>query len=158
MDLGTIKKRLDNGYYVSAAECLNDLKTMFANCFFYNIPNQDGSINEVFTAGKELEKSILLKLKDLPETEEDVDSLKKCKIYFIARHENFWVGCGIVSTNSFSILAATKGRPTKRRTSEDHALEEKEAVKKRGRSRRTSVGSSDHSAGSSKPKSTSTGV
>ena len=79
MDLGTVRKRLENGYYLSAAECLNDLKTMFGNCFFYNIPQADGTINSVFAEGKELEKSVLSKLKGLPETEEDVGSNKKGK-------------------------------------------------------------------------------
>ncbi|ODM98442.1 Bromodomain-containing protein 2 [Orchesella cincta] len=38
MDLGTIKKRLENNFYWSAKECLNDFKTMFTNCYVYNKP------------------------------------------------------------------------------------------------------------------------
>lgn len=36
MDLGTIKKRLENNYYWSATECLHDFNTMFTNCYIYN--------------------------------------------------------------------------------------------------------------------------
>uniref|UniRef100_A0A3Q2D5V8 Bromo domain-containing protein n=1 Tax=Cyprinodon variegatus TaxID=28743 RepID=A0A3Q2D5V8_CYPVA len=36
MDLGTIKKRLENNYYHSSSECLQDFNTMFTNCYIYN--------------------------------------------------------------------------------------------------------------------------
>lgn len=36
MDLGTIKKRLENNYYWTASECLQDFNTMFTNCYIYN--------------------------------------------------------------------------------------------------------------------------
>lgn len=36
MDLGTIKKRLEHNYYTKAAECIEDFKTMFWNCYMYN--------------------------------------------------------------------------------------------------------------------------
>ena len=36
MDLGTIKKRLENDYYWSASECMQDFNTMFTNCYIYN--------------------------------------------------------------------------------------------------------------------------
>lgn len=36
MDLGTIKKRLENNYYWSASECMQDFNTMFTNCYIYN--------------------------------------------------------------------------------------------------------------------------
>lgn len=36
MDLGTIKKRLENSYYWTASECLQDFNTMFTNCYIYN--------------------------------------------------------------------------------------------------------------------------
>lgn len=40
MDLGTIKKRLENNYYHSASECLQDFNTMFTNCYIYNKVSQ----------------------------------------------------------------------------------------------------------------------
>lgn len=36
MDMGTIKKRLENSYYWSASECMQDFNTMFTNCYIYN--------------------------------------------------------------------------------------------------------------------------
>ncbi|XP_037339787.2 homeotic protein female sterile-like [Pungitius pungitius] len=41
MDLGTIKKRLENDYYWSASECMQDFNTMFTNCYIYNKPTDD---------------------------------------------------------------------------------------------------------------------
>ena len=35
MDLGTIKKRLENKYYRSAKECIQDFYTMFTNCYMF---------------------------------------------------------------------------------------------------------------------------
>ena len=37
MDFGTIKKRLEHDYYVSAKECIRDFNTVFTNCYVYNI-------------------------------------------------------------------------------------------------------------------------
>ena len=36
MDMGTIKKRLENSYYWNAQECIQDFNTMFTNCYIYN--------------------------------------------------------------------------------------------------------------------------
>lgn len=36
MDMGTIKKRLENNYYRSASECMQDFNAMFTNCYIYN--------------------------------------------------------------------------------------------------------------------------
>lgn len=36
MDMGTIKKRLENNFYQSAGECIQDFNTMFTNCYIYN--------------------------------------------------------------------------------------------------------------------------
>uniref|UniRef100_G1TQT7 Bromodomain containing 3 n=1 Tax=Oryctolagus cuniculus TaxID=9986 RepID=G1TQT7_RABIT len=36
MDMGTIRKRLENNYYWSASECMQDFNTMFTNCYIYN--------------------------------------------------------------------------------------------------------------------------
>jgi bromodomain-containing protein 4 len=38
MDLGTIKKRLENNYYWKAQEAIDDFQTMFDNCYIYNKP------------------------------------------------------------------------------------------------------------------------
>lgn len=36
MDLNTIKRRLENNYYWTAMECVEDFNTMFTNCYVYN--------------------------------------------------------------------------------------------------------------------------
>lgn len=36
MDMGTIKRRLENGYYWGSGECMQDFNTMFTNCYIYN--------------------------------------------------------------------------------------------------------------------------
>lgn len=41
MDLGTIKKRLENNYYTTAKECLADFNQMFTNTYMYNRPGED---------------------------------------------------------------------------------------------------------------------
>ena len=38
MDLGTIKKRLENNFYWKAQEAMDDFQTMFDNCYIYNKP------------------------------------------------------------------------------------------------------------------------
>ncbi|XP_026646358.2 bromodomain testis-specific protein [Zonotrichia albicollis] len=73
MDLGTIKKRLEHNYYTKAAECIEDFKTMFWNCYMYNKPGDD----IVFMA-EELEKVFMQKIAHMPPEERPV-SLKKGK-------------------------------------------------------------------------------
>lgn len=34
--MGTIKKRMENNFYRSASECIQDFNTMFTNCYIYN--------------------------------------------------------------------------------------------------------------------------
>uniref|UniRef100_A0AAV2KYB1 Bromodomain-containing protein 2 n=1 Tax=Knipowitschia caucasica TaxID=637954 RepID=A0AAV2KYB1_KNICA len=68
MDLGTIKKRLQNKYYWKALECLQDFNNMFSNCYMYNRPGDD----IVFMA-QTLEKLFLQKLSDMPKDESDVN-------------------------------------------------------------------------------------
>lgn len=64
MDLGTIKKRLENFYYYSAQECIQDFKTMFTNCYVYNKQGED-----VVLMAQTLEKLFLNKLSDMPKEE-----------------------------------------------------------------------------------------
>ncbi|NXE33009.1 BRDT protein, partial [Ptilorrhoa leucosticta] len=73
MDLGTIKKRLEHNYYTKAAECIEDFKTMFWNCYMYNKPGDD----IVFMA-EELEKVFMQKIAHMP-PEERLLSLNKGK-------------------------------------------------------------------------------
>ncbi|XP_014794445.1 PREDICTED: bromodomain testis-specific protein [Calidris pugnax] len=73
MDLSTIKKRLEHNYYTKAAECIEDFKTMFLNCYIYNKPGDD----IVFMA-QELEKVFIQKIAQMP-PEERLVVLKKGK-------------------------------------------------------------------------------
>ncbi|XP_039929061.1 bromodomain testis-specific protein isoform X2 [Hirundo rustica] len=73
MDLGTIKKRLEHNYYTRAAECIEDFKTMFWNCYTYNKPGDD----IVFMA-EELEKVFMQKIAHMP-PEERLVGLSKGK-------------------------------------------------------------------------------
>ena len=41
MDLGTIKSRLNMGYYKSNAQMINDIEQIFINCDIYNEPGTD---------------------------------------------------------------------------------------------------------------------
>lgn len=40
MDLSTIRKRLDNKYYQSAKDCIQDFNQMFTNCYTFNDPGE----------------------------------------------------------------------------------------------------------------------
>lgn len=40
MDLGTIRKRLQNNFYHSAKECIADFKLLYTNCYVYNSPGE----------------------------------------------------------------------------------------------------------------------
>ena len=64
MDMGTIQKRLENNYYWSASECMQDFHTMFTNCYIYNKPTDD----TVLTA-QALEKIFLQRVAQVPQDE-----------------------------------------------------------------------------------------
>ncbi|XP_024080312.1 bromodomain-containing protein 3-like isoform X2 [Cimex lectularius] len=68
MDLGTIKKRLENNYYWCGQECIQDFNTMFNNCYVYNKPGED----VVFMA-QTLEKLYLSKLEAMPKEEIELE-------------------------------------------------------------------------------------
>ncbi|XP_043859038.1 bromodomain testis-specific protein [Dromiciops gliroides] len=65
MDLSTIKKRLEHKYYVTSSECIEDLKTMFSNCYLYNKPGDD-----IVLMAQALEKLFLQKLSQMPSEEQ----------------------------------------------------------------------------------------
>ncbi|VDO32945.1 unnamed protein product [Haemonchus placei] len=61
MDMKTIQKRLQNIYYYSAKECMEDIMTMFNNCYTFNPPH-----SEIVSMGRELEQLFLAKIADMP--------------------------------------------------------------------------------------------
>ncbi|KAK9498339.1 hypothetical protein O3M35_002994 [Rhynocoris fuscipes] len=68
MDLGTIKKRLENNYYWCGKECIQDFNTMFNNCYVYNKPGED-----VVVMAQTLEKLYLAKLETMPKEEIELE-------------------------------------------------------------------------------------
>ncbi|MED6261095.1 Bromodomain-containing protein 2 [Characodon lateralis] len=64
MDMGTIKKRLENNFYQSAGECIQDFNTMFTNCYIYNKPTDD-----IVLMAQSLEKLFLQKVAQMPQEE-----------------------------------------------------------------------------------------
>ncbi|XP_012883734.1 PREDICTED: bromodomain-containing protein 4 [Dipodomys ordii] len=67
MDMGTIKKRLENNYYWNAQECIQDFNTMFTNCYIYNKPGDD-----IVLMAEALEKLFLQKINELPTEETEI--------------------------------------------------------------------------------------
>ncbi|PAV81262.1 hypothetical protein WR25_08470 isoform B [Diploscapter pachys] len=67
MDLKTIEKRLKNCYYFSANDCLEDIMTMFTNCYCFNPPHYG-----VVQMAKTLEQAILAKLENMPAEEVEI--------------------------------------------------------------------------------------
>ncbi|CAH1164402.1 unnamed protein product [Phyllotreta striolata] len=106
MDLGTIKKRLENNYYWSGKECIQDFNTMFTNCYVYNQPGED-----VVVMAQTLEKVFLTKVADMPKQEFVVDMPMKGKKGRVS------VGGGSTPSSSgpvpgaAAIPGAVRGRP-----------------------------------------------
>ncbi|KAM6975308.1 bromodomain-containing protein 3-like [Tautogolabrus adspersus] len=69
MDLGTIKQRLENNYYWTASDCMQDLNTMFTNCYIYNKPTDD-----IVLMALALEKVFLQKVAMMPQREVDISA------------------------------------------------------------------------------------
>ncbi|KAK6195468.1 hypothetical protein SNE40_000893 [Patella caerulea] len=72
MDLGTVKKRLETNFYYSAEDCVQDVNTMFTNCYVYNKPGDD-----IVLMGKALEKVFLQKLSQMPAEEIEIQAPSK---------------------------------------------------------------------------------
>ncbi|XP_058817226.1 homeotic protein female sterile-like [Topomyia yanbarensis] len=68
MDLGTVKKRLENNYYWTSKECIQDFNIMFSNCYVYNKPGED-----VVVMAQTLEKLFLTKVSLMPKDEVEMD-------------------------------------------------------------------------------------
>nr|XP_048303058.1 bromodomain testis-specific protein isoform X2 [Myodes glareolus] len=74
MDLNTIKKRLENKYYVKASECIEDFNTMFSNCYLYNKSEDD-----IVLMAQALEKLFMQKLSQMPQEEHVVGGKERIK-------------------------------------------------------------------------------
>jgi len=69
MDLGTIKKQLENQEYYSAKECIEDFNRIFENCYTYNKPGED-----VVLMAQELQKFFQDKVMSMPPEEVELPS------------------------------------------------------------------------------------
>ncbi|KAI4822857.1 hypothetical protein KUCAC02_008382, partial [Chaenocephalus aceratus] len=67
MDMGTIKRRLENSYYWNAQECIQDFNTMFTNCYIYNKPGDD-----IVLMAESLEKAFLQRVTEMPQEETEI--------------------------------------------------------------------------------------
>lgn len=76
MDLGTIKKRLENTYYWSGKECIQDFNTMFTNCYVYNKPGED-----VVVMAQALEKLFLTKVVVSSKVLTVINNIHVCMFY-----------------------------------------------------------------------------
>ncbi|KAI3352525.1 hypothetical protein L3Q82_005472 [Scortum barcoo] len=72
MDMGTIKKRLENNYYWNAQDCIQDFNTMFTNCYIYNKPGDD-----IVLMAEALEKVFLHKITEMPQEETEIAVVTK---------------------------------------------------------------------------------
>uniref|UniRef100_A0A8C9WU79 Bromodomain containing 4 n=2 Tax=Sander lucioperca TaxID=283035 RepID=A0A8C9WU79_SANLU len=72
MDMGTIKKRLENHYYWNAHECIQDFNTMFTNCYIYNKPGDD-----IVLMAEALEKVFFQKITQMPQEEKEIAVVTK---------------------------------------------------------------------------------
>ena len=61
MDLGTVKRKLDNCEYSTGEEAQRDFRLVFDNCFLYNKPQDDASY-----MARALEKVFNEKMKEYP--------------------------------------------------------------------------------------------
>ena len=71
MDLGTIKKRLENDYYYSAKECIKEFNTVFTNQYEYN-KQTGGYKNDQIVMTQILEKFFQSKLATMPKDEVEI--------------------------------------------------------------------------------------
>ncbi|KAI1886516.1 hypothetical protein AGOR_G00196560 [Albula goreensis] len=67
MDMGTIRRRLENCYYWNAQECIQDFNTMFTNCYIYNKSGDD-----IVLMAEALEKMFLQKISEMPQEETEI--------------------------------------------------------------------------------------
>lgn len=62
MDLGTVKKKMDDRDYKSASEFAEDVRLIFTNCYKYNPPDHD-----VVAMGRKLQEVFEMRLANIPD-------------------------------------------------------------------------------------------
>jgi len=104
MDMGTIKKRLENNYYWSSKECVQDFNLVFTNCYVYNKAGED-----IVVMAKSLEKMFLTKMAAMPRDEVEISSLKKD---FSSNKRSSSMSSYHVASSSSENMEVTQGVPT----------------------------------------------
>ncbi|TWW67503.1 Bromodomain testis-specific protein [Takifugu flavidus] len=69
MDLSTIRKRLRNRYYHHGMECVQDVLSIFINCYTFHKPTDD-----IILKAKTLQAIFLNKINTMPKLEWDIES------------------------------------------------------------------------------------
>lgn len=115
MDLATIKKRLDNNYYRSAKECIQDFNTMFTNCYVYNKPGED-----VVVMAQALEKVFLTKVADMPKDEFPVEPPVKGGKGKKGRTSTGIMGAGVGRGRPPAAVSSTVTTPVPNATGENY--------------------------------------
>ena len=89
MDLGTIKKRLEDNHYRSAQECIQDFNTMFTNCYMYNTSGNEKTDIEAMC--EILEMAFREIVKNMPEVSSQLTIFRGVKGApgLTQYHENF---------------------------------------------------------------------
>lgn len=62
MDLGTVKKKMDDRIYKTAGEFADDVRLIFTNCYKYNPPDHD-----VVTMGRKLQEVFEVRFANIPD-------------------------------------------------------------------------------------------
>lgn len=73
IDVHNIHKKLENCYYSSAQECIEDFNTMFSKCYACNNQGED-----IVSMAQTLEKMFLAKVSEMPKQEMDVPVPPRC--------------------------------------------------------------------------------
>uniref|UniRef100_A0A146LA60 Bromodomain-containing protein 2 n=1 Tax=Lygus hesperus TaxID=30085 RepID=A0A146LA60_LYGHE len=107
MDLGTIKKRLENNYYWCGKECIQDFNTMFNNCYVYNKPGED-----VVVMAQTLEKIYFAKLEAMPKEEVELEPPPPKNAKPAVKRVGVGRGAATTTTPRGGGTGAGRGRPS----------------------------------------------
>ena len=120
MDMGTIKKKLDQNVYTCAQECVDDFRTMFRNCCTYNKPTDvSGCVvtsrirfialaspvpQDVVMMSQSIEKLFEQKLQTMPQ-----EVMQLC-IFVVGTEPIYFLSCVLCGCQEYEITPGQKGR------------------------------------------------